>query len=105
MAEAMKIRATLKGDVADVRVLINHPMETGLRKNERSELIPLHFIMQVSATHNGKTVLNAQWSQGVSRNPPLGFRVRGAKVGDKITLNWVDNKGETSSIETVVAGK
>jgi sulfur-oxidizing protein SoxZ len=59
----------------------------------------------VSATHNGKTVLNAQWSQGVSRNPPLGFRVRGAKAGDKITVSWVDNKGETSSIETTVAGK
>jgi sulfur-oxidizing protein SoxZ len=105
MSEAMKIRATLQGDVADVRVLINHPMETGLRKNERGEPLPLHFITHVTATHNGKTVLDAQWSQGVSRNPPLGFRVRGAKAGDKIAVSWVDNKGEKSSVETVVAAR
>jgi len=104
MAESMRIRATLQGDVADVRVLVNHPMETGMRKNERSELIPLHFITQLTAFHNGRTVLETQWSQGIARNPPLGFRVRGAKIGDRITVSWVDNKGEKGSIEAVVTG-
>lgn len=104
MAEAMRIRATLQGDVADVRVLMNHPMETGMRKNERGELMPLHFITRITATHNGRTVLDAQWSQGIARNPPLGFRVRGAKIGDRIAVSWVDNKGEQGSIETLVAG-
>jgi len=105
MAEAMKIRATLQGDVADVKVLMSHPMETGQRKNEKGELVPQHFITHVTATHNGKVVLDAQWSQAISRNPFLGFRVKGAKAGDKITVNWVDNKGDKSAIETtVVAG-
>jgi len=104
MAEAMRIRATLQGDVADVRVAITHPMETGLRKNEKGEPIPLHFITQVTATHNGRTVLEAQWSQGISRNPFLGFRVKAAKAGDRIAVSWVDNKGGRSSIETTVGG-
>jgi len=103
MAEAMKIRATLQGDVADVKVLMSHPMETGQRKNEKGELVPMHFITQVTATHNGKIVLDAQWSQAISRNPFLGFRVKGARVGDKITVNWMDSKGEKSTIETTVA--
>ena len=102
MADAMKIRAMLQGDVADVRVAIPHPMETGLRKNEKGEPIPLHFITQVTATHNGRTVLEAQWSQGISRNPFLGFRVKAAKAGDNIAVSWVDNKGARSSIETTV---
>ena len=103
MAEPMKIRATMQGDGADVKVLMSHPMETGQRKNEKGELVPQHFITQVTATHNGKPVLNAQWSQAVSRNPFLGFKVKGAKPGDKITVGWVDNKGDKSSIETTVA--
>jgi sulfur-oxidizing protein SoxZ len=100
----MKIRATLSGDVADVKVLMFHPMETGLRKDPATgELIPLHFIQRVLATHNGRTVLDAQWSQAVSKNPFLHFRVKGAGVGDRITVAWEDNKGEKASIDATLA--
>jgi sulfur-oxidizing protein SoxZ len=94
MAEPMKIRATVKGDVADVRILMMHPMETGQRKDERGNLVPPHFIQNVVVTHNGNTVFNADWSQAVSRNPFLGLRVKGAKVGDNISVTWVDNRGD-----------
>lgn len=103
MAEPMKIRATLQGDVADVRILMLHPMETGQRKNSKGELIPAHFIQSVVVTHNGKTVLDAQWSQAVSRNPFLGLRVKGAKAGDKISVTWTDNKGDKRTDEAAVA--
>jgi sulfur-oxidizing protein SoxZ len=94
MAEPMKIRATVKGDVADVRILMMHPMETGQRKDERGNLVPPHFIQNVIVTHNGNVVFNADWSQAVSRNPFLGLRVKGAKAGDNISVTWVDNKGD-----------
>src|SRR5512141_953156 len=103
MAEPMKIRAKMEGNVADVKVLMSHPMETGQRKNEKGELVPLHFIQSVIATHNGKTVLDAQWSQAVARNPFLGFRIKGARQGDKITVGWIDNTGDKGSVETTVA--
>jgi sulfur-oxidizing protein SoxZ len=99
----MKIRATLQGDVADVRVLMLHPMETGQRRNAKGEIVPLHFIQSVLVAHNGRTVLDAQWSQAVSRNPFLGLRVRGAKAGDRIGITWVDNKGDRRTDEAVVA--
>jgi sulfur-oxidizing protein SoxZ len=102
MAEAMRIRATLQGDVAEVRVAIVHPMETGLRKNEKGDVVPAHFINQVTATHNGRTVLDAQLSQGISRDPFIAFKVRGAKAGDKLTVSWVDNKGDKGGVETTV---
>ena len=103
MAEPMKIRATLQGDVADVRVLMAHPMETGQRKDAKGEIVPQHFIRSVLVTHNGKPVLDAQWSQAVSRNPFLGLRVKGARAGDKISVTWVDNKGDKRTDETAVA--
>jgi sulfur-oxidizing protein SoxZ len=102
MSEPMRIRATLQGDVADVRILMRHPMETGNRKNSKGEIIPQHFIDNVTVAHNGKVVLNAQWTQAVSTNPFLGVRVKGAKVGDKISVTWTDNKGDKRTDEVAV---
>jgi len=51
---------------------------------------------------NGKTVLEAQWGTGVSKNPYLTFYLSNAKVGDKIAVKWMDNKGESNSIEATV---
>lgn len=103
MAEPMKIRASLQGDSADVRILMMHPMETGQRKDAKGDIVPLHFIRSVVVTHNGKTVLDAQWSQAVARNPFLGLRVKGAKAGDKITVTWVDSKGDKRTDEASVS--
>ena len=103
MAEPMKIRATLQGDVADVRILMLHPMETGARKDSKGDIVPPHFIQNVAVTHNGKTVLDAQWSQAISRNPFLGLRIKGAKVGDKLSVTWMDNKGDKRTDEATVA--
>jgi sulfur-oxidizing protein SoxZ len=103
MSEPMKIRATLQGDIADVRILMMHPMETGQRKTAQGELVPAHFIKNVVVTHNGKTVLDAEWTQAVSRNPFLGLRVKGAKLGDKIGVTWIDNKGDKRTDEATVA--
>ncbi|UCE32989.1 MAG: thiosulfate oxidation carrier complex protein SoxZ, partial [Burkholderiales bacterium] len=49
MANPMKIRARMKGDVADVRVLMAHEMETGLRKDSSGKLVPAWFISKVTA--------------------------------------------------------
>lgn len=104
MAEPMKIRATMAGDKADIKVLMNHPMETGQRKDAKTgQLVPAHFIQTVVAQVNGKTVLDAQWSQAISKNPFLGFKVKGAKAGDKVTISWADNKGEKNSAEATVS--
>ena len=103
MAEPMKIRATVKGDVADVRILMMHPMETGQRKDERGNLVAPHFIQNVVVTHNGNVVFNADWSQAISRNPFLGLRIKGAKAGDNISVTWVDNKGDKRTDTVTVA--
>jgi sulfur-oxidizing protein SoxZ len=102
MADPMKIRAKLEGDVLDVRVLMAHPMETGQRKDASGKLIPLHFIQTISAQLNGKPVFQAEVSQAISRNPVFGFKVKGAKAGDKLAIVWTDNKGDTRADEVAV---
>ncbi len=103
MAEPMKIRASAKGDTAEVKCLMNHPMETGLRKDAKTgALVPAHHITHVTATVNGKPVLDAQWGGGISKNPYLAFKVKGAKTGDKVVVNWVDNTGDKNSAEAAI---
>jgi len=102
MADPMKIRATLQGDVADVRVLMAHPMETGQRKDAAGKLVPLHFIQSITAQLNGRTVFTADVSQAVSRNPVFAFKVKGAKVGDKLSITWQDNTGDKRTDEVVI---
>jgi sulfur-oxidizing protein SoxZ len=97
MPEPIRMRVRLDGDVADVRVLIGHPMETGLRKDPRTdEPVPIHFIKTVIAKLNGTPVMQAQWSRAVSRNPYLQFRIKGAKAGDEVSISWIDNRGESN---------
>lgn len=102
MADNIKMRAQLKGEITEIKVLMSHPMETGRRKNDLDEVIPAHFIQLVTVTLNGKPVLEAQWGTGISKNPYLTFRVKSAKVGDKVAVVWHDNKGATSSQEVAV---
>jgi len=99
----MKMRATLAAGYTDIRVLMTHPMETGLRKDQDGKLVPTHFIQSVIVKVNGKTVIDSQTSQAVSRNPVFSFRLKGGARGDKIEVSWVDNQGETNSTEAAVA--
>ena len=103
MADPMKIRAGLKGDIVDIRVLMNHPMETGQRKDSEGKLVPMHFIQNLTVKVNGRVVVDAQISQAVSRNPVFSFRVKGGAKGDKVEVAWLDNQGESNSIEAAVA--
>jgi sulfur-oxidizing protein SoxZ len=103
MADPMRIRAQVAGDKATVRVLMAHEMETGQRKDASGKVIPAWHIQDVVAQLNGKTVLTAQWGPAVSKNPFLQFNVKGAKAGDKITVSWVDNKGDKRTDEATVS--
>jgi len=99
----MKVRATLKGDVVDVRVLMGHPMETGQRKDASGKIIPRHFIQEVTVRVGGKVAMQGEISQAVSRNPVFSFRLKGAAKGDKLEISWLDNKGEKNQTETAIA--
>jgi sulfur-oxidizing protein SoxZ len=103
MADPMKIRATMLGDKVEVKILMNHEMETGQRKDAKGAIVPAHFIQTVTATCNDKTVLSAQWGPAVSKNPFLSFRFKGAKPGDKVVITWTDNKGDKRTDEAIIS--
>ena len=103
MADPMKIRAQIKGDVAEIRILMGHAMETGQRKDAAGATVPAHFIQSMTVDVAGKRVVDGQIGTAVARNPVFGFKMKGAKAGDKVVVNWVDNKGEKRTDEATVA--
>lgn len=103
MADPMRIRANMVDGKVEVKVLMAHEMETGQRKDSKGATIPAWFIQSVTATHNGKTVLDAQWGPAVSKNPFLSFRFSGGKPGEKVQVTWTDNKGEKRTDEVTIS--
>lgn len=102
MAKSIKVRAKESKGVVTVKALMNHPMETGLRKDKKTgKLIPAHHIQEVTAKAGDTTVLSAAWGGAISKNPYLSFKYKGGK-GDSLTLAWVDNKGNSDSITATV---
>jgi sulfur-oxidizing protein SoxZ len=100
---SIKIRAKAKDGVTTVKTLMSHPMETGLRKDSKTgEKIPAHHITEVTAVHNGNTVMSANWGGAISKNPYLSFKFTGASPGDTIKISWVDNMGKGDSAEAQI---
>jgi sulfur-oxidizing protein SoxZ len=96
----MTIPIKLRAGNGEIKALISHPTENGLRKDSKTgQLVPAHFIDSVIVAINGKTVLDGQWSGGVSKDPFLAFTVKGMKAGDRVNLSVKDNMGDTGSVE------
>ena len=100
MGSPIKIKAKLKGDVAEVKALMPHPMESGVRVDTNTgEPVPKHYIQEVVCKHNGKVVTTAFWGTGVSKDPYMAFSFKNAKAGDKLEISWRDNTGDSSVSE------
>ena len=97
MASSIRVRAILNGEIAEVQTLIQHPMDTGLVKDAKGELIPAHYIQQLTFVHKDKTVFLADWGTAVSKDPYVKFAFKGGKKDGELKVSWVDNKGATDA--------
>lgn len=103
MASTIRVRATNNGDITEVQALIQHPMDSGFVKNSKGELIPAHFIQELTFECNGKDVFVADWGPAVSKDPYVKFSFKGAKKGDDIKISWTDNKGASDMITAKIS--
>ena len=54
----IRIKAKERAGIVDVKSLMKHPMETGLRKDKDGNIIPPHFIQEIVAENNGAVVFS-----------------------------------------------
>jgi sulfur-oxidizing protein SoxZ len=103
MASTIRVRAVASGDSTEVQSLIQHPMDSGFVKDSKGQTIPAHHIEVVNFEYGGKTVFTALWGPAVSKDPYVKFKFKGGKKGDKISVTWVDNKGETRTDKATIS--
>ncbi len=102
MASTIRVRAIANGDTTEVQTLIQHPMDSGFVKDAKGQVIPAHFIQQLTFEHNGRRVFIADWGPAVAKDPYVKFAFKGAKKGDELKISWVDNKGASDSTTTKI---
>ena len=103
MGHPMRIRASNSGDVTEVKVLMRHDMETGQRKDAAGAAVPPHFIQNLVAKHNDKVVLDMLMGTSVSKDPFLSFKFKGGAKGEKVSVTWTDNKGDSRTDEGTIS--
>ena len=81
-----------KGDIIDVKALVSHVMETGLRKSGDGQVIPRKILTKFTCTVNGKEVFSADFEPAVSANPYIQFKFRATESGP-VVLTWIDDDG------------
>lgn len=93
MASSIKIRTQRLDGYTEVKLLINHPMENGRNRDPGSgELIPAHYIQELRLALNGKVLITADMAGSVAKNPFFTFRLKSARAGDRIDVDWIDNR-------------
>ena len=97
MASSIRVRAIAGGETTEVQTLIQHPMDSGFVKDTNGELIPPHFIQELTFEYDGKAVFVADWGPAVSKDPYVKFAFKGGNKGDDLKISWVDNEGQSDT--------
>ena len=83
MASTIRVRATSSGETTEVQALIQHPMDSGFVKDSKGEMIPPHFIQQLTFEYDGKNVFTADWGAGRVQGPIC--QVRASRAARRAT--------------------
>jgi sulfur-oxidizing protein SoxZ len=81
-----------RDSVINIRLLLSHPMLTGMSRDQAGIPIPAYFVNQVDVMYGGDRVAHFEWTSGISRDPFVGFSLRATKEAP-VTVTWKDNKG------------
>lgn len=94
-----------RGEVIEVRISIQHPMETGFRFDNAGRAIPKNVIASLVCRYNGEVVFRAEMDSGIAANPYLQFYTR-AEASGEFLFEWADETGQrgTSRATITVSG-
>ncbi len=82
-----------RGEIVEIRVLIQHPMETGFRYNALGQRTPRNAIHTMVCRYRGREIFRAATSTGIAANPYLRFFTRAIETGE-IELDWIDESNQ-----------
>ncbi|HZT62194.1 MAG TPA: thiosulfate oxidation carrier complex protein SoxZ [Burkholderiales bacterium] len=86
-----------RGEAVEVRIVIQHPMETGFRYDAMGGRTPRNVIHTLVCRYGGAEVFRADMGAGIAANPFLRFFVRASEPGD-IECSWVDSENASGTV-------
>ena len=84
-----------KGQAIEIKTIIQHPMETGYRRDHRGAVIERDIIKRVVVTYAGNEVFTVDATQGIAANPYFAFHLQATQTAD-VVFTWTDEKGATT---------
>ena len=97
-------RQARRGDVIEVRIVIQHPMETGFRTGPDGNLVPRNIIHSLRCLYLGEEVFAAELFPAVTANPFFAFTLVAEETGE-VEFLWVDEEGvEHREVRTLTVG-
>jgi sulfur-oxidizing protein SoxZ len=91
-----------KGEIIQIKTLVAHEMENGLRRDQAGKLVPRKIINHFACTFNGKPVFACDLEPAAAANPYLVFSVQVEESGI-FNFSWIDDDGTTISAEETIA--
>ncbi|HEY2137015.1 MAG TPA: thiosulfate oxidation carrier complex protein SoxZ [Xanthobacteraceae bacterium] len=91
-----------KGEVIQIKTLIAHVMETGLRKDEAGNIVPRRIINRFTCAFNGKPVFSVDLEPAIAANPYLEFTARVEETGT-FRFSWFDDDGSVITADETIA--
>jgi sulfur-oxidizing protein SoxZ len=100
----MKVPKTAKkGDIIQIKTLIFHKMEPGVRKDEKTgKLIPRMIINKFVCSFNGKEMFSADLHPAIAANPYFAFHTKVSESGT-FDFTWTDDKGKSVKASSKIA--
>lgn len=80
------------GEVIKVRLLIQHPMDTGYLQDFTGKVVPRNIIRVLTCHLGSQEVFRIEPSSGISANPFFEFYVCAAATAE-FKIEWLDDKG------------
>jgi sulfur-oxidizing protein SoxZ len=91
-----------RGEPFEVRVLVQHPMETGFRRDLDGQSIPVNIVDKLVCRYGGREIFRAELGTGVAANPYLVFYAIAGESGP-IEVEWSDDRGATGRAAATVS--
>jgi sulfur-oxidizing protein SoxZ len=86
-----------KGEIFQVKALISHQMETGLRHDAEGQVIPRKIINRFVCRYNDTEVFVVDLHEAVSANPYFEFYLRATESG-RLQFSWQEDGGAVYSL-------
>lgn len=102
MLGRVQVPAQVKqGEPFEIRVLVQHPMETGFRRDMAGATVPVNIVEQLVCRVGGREVFRAELGTGIAANPYLAFYAVAERSGE-VEVEWSDDRGERGRATALV---